>query len=39
MEKRGFQYNNEISNYVRSKNVVFWFKNTFMVFEKNNEKN
>ena len=34
MEKRGFQYNNEISNYVRSKNVVFWFKNTFMVFEK-----
>jgi len=36
MYKRGFSYDEELSNNVRSKNVVFWFKNTFMVFKKNN---
>jgi hypothetical protein len=34
MQKRGFIYNKELSDCVRSKNVVSWFKNTFMIFEK-----
>jgi hypothetical protein len=36
MYKRGFSYDEDLSKNVRSKNVVFWFKNTFMVFKKNN---
>jgi hypothetical protein len=34
MDKRGFVYDETTSLNVRSKNVVFWFKNTFMVFKR-----
>jgi hypothetical protein len=34
MNKRGFIYNEDFSKKVRSENVIWWFKNTFMIFKK-----
>jgi hypothetical protein len=37
LDKRGFTFNPIESQKVREKNVIWWFKNTFMVFFKKNE--